>query len=140
MRDLEGRGLKGKRGIFGSVGKMETMVSLEWGGEEGKEAFTGSVAGLVYRWKDARLLATLAAHTGPVFSIFPLQIVADPLPSRTAASESMRCGQGYLTGGKDGSVALWDADFTNCVRRYEVSQALLEEGPPASLRLAKLNR
>ena len=43
--------------------------------------------------------------------------------------------QGFVTGGKDGIVALWDENFSRCLKSYKVTRTGLSPGPPASILL-----
>ena len=43
--------------------------------------------------------------------------------------------QGFVTGGKDGIVALWDENFSRCLKNYRVTRTTLSPGPPASILL-----
>ena len=45
------------------------------------------------------------------------------------------CCQGFVTGGKDGMVALWDENFSRCLKNYKVTRTTLNPGPPASILL-----
>ena len=40
-----------------------------------------------------------------------------------------------MTGGKDGIVALWDENFSRCLKNYRVTRTTLSPGPPASILL-----
>ena len=43
--------------------------------------------------------------------------------------------QGFVTGGKDGIVALWDENFSRCLKNYRVTRTTLSPGPPSSILL-----
>ena len=43
--------------------------------------------------------------------------------------------KGFVTGGKDGVVALWDENFSRCLKNYKVTRTSLSPGPPASILL-----
>ncbi|XP_020620193.1 echinoderm microtubule-associated protein-like 6, partial [Orbicella faveolata] len=43
--------------------------------------------------------------------------------------------QGFVTGGKDGIVALWDENFSRCLKNYRVARTTLSPGPPSSILL-----
>lgn len=43
--------------------------------------------------------------------------------------------QGFVTGGKDGLVALWDENFSRCLKNYKVTRTSLSPGPPSSILL-----
>ncbi|KAG7492916.1 hypothetical protein MATL_G00019970 [Megalops atlanticus] len=104
-----GGGLIFKRGIFGNLGKLETMMSVCYGRSEDL-VFSGAATGDVYIWKDTMLLKTVKAHDGPVFAMYSLD-------------------KGFVTGGKDGVVELWDDMFERCLKTYAIKRAALS---PAS--------
>ncbi|TTD32934.1 Echinoderm microtubule-associated protein-like 6 [Bagarius yarrelli] len=100
-----GGGLIFRRGIFGNLGKQETMMSACYGRSEDL-VFSGATTGDVYIWKDTTLIKTLKAHDGPVFTMCSLD-------------------KGFVTGGKDGIVELWDDMFERCLKTYAIKRAAL---------------
>ncbi|XP_065115366.1 echinoderm microtubule-associated protein-like 6 isoform X2 [Paramisgurnus dabryanus] len=100
-----GGGLTFKRGIFGNLGKQETMMSACYGRSEDL-VFSGATNGDVYIWKDTTLVKTIKAHDGPVFAMCSLD-------------------KGFVTGGKDGVVELWDDMFERCLKTYAIKRASL---------------
>ncbi|XP_028827800.1 echinoderm microtubule-associated protein-like 6 isoform X1 [Denticeps clupeoides] len=100
-----GGGLTFKRGIFGNLGKQETMMSVCYGRAEDL-TFSGATTGDVYVWKDTTLMKTIKAHDGPVFAMCSLD-------------------KGFVTGGKDGVVELWDDMFERCLKTYAIKRATL---------------
>uniref|UniRef100_A0A8C0UQ86 EMAP like 6 n=1 Tax=Cyanistes caeruleus TaxID=156563 RepID=A0A8C0UQ86_CYACU len=100
-----GGGFTSKRGTFGSVGKLETMMSVSYGRVE-ELVFSGAATGDIYIWKETLLLRTVKAHDGPVFAMHALD-------------------KGFVTGGKDGIVALWDDMFERCLKTYAIKRAAL---------------
>lgn len=38
------------------------------------------------------------------------------------------CPQGFVTGGKDGIVALWDDSFERCLKTYAIKRSVLAPG------------
>nr|XP_015828065.2 echinoderm microtubule-associated protein-like 6 isoform X1 [Nothobranchius furzeri] len=100
-----GGGLTFKRGIFGNLGKQETMMSACYGRSEDL-VFSGATNGDVYIWKDTTLIKTIKAHDGPVFAMCSLD-------------------KGFVTGGKDGIVELWDDMFERCLKTYAIKRAAL---------------
>ncbi|XP_042338567.1 echinoderm microtubule-associated protein-like 6, partial [Plectropomus leopardus] len=66
-----GGGLTFKRGIFGNLGKQETMMSACYGRSEDL-VFSGATNGDVYIWRDTTLIKTIKAHDGPVFAMCSL--------------------------------------------------------------------
>ncbi|KAI1896973.1 hypothetical protein AGOR_G00100430 [Albula goreensis] len=104
-----GGGLTFKRGIFGVLGKLETMMSVCYGRSEDL-VFSGAATGDVYIWKDTTLMKTVKAHDGPVFAMYSLD-------------------KGFVTGRKDGVVELWDDMFERCLKTYAIKRLALS---PAS--------
>ncbi|XP_021423987.2 echinoderm microtubule-associated protein-like 6 [Oncorhynchus mykiss] len=100
-----GGGLTFKRGIFGNLGKLETMMSVCYGRSEDL-VFSGSTTGDVYIWRETTLMKTIKAHDGPVFSMCSLD-------------------KGFVTGGKDGVVELWDDMFERCLKTYAIKRSSL---------------
>uniref|UniRef100_A0A673H1Y5 Echinoderm microtubule-associated protein-like 6 n=1 Tax=Sinocyclocheilus rhinocerous TaxID=307959 RepID=A0A673H1Y5_9TELE len=100
-----GGGLTFKRGIFGNLGKHETMMSACYGRSEDL-VFSGATTGDVYIWKDTTLMKSIKAHDGPVFAMCSLD-------------------KGFVTGGKDGVVELWDDMFERCLKTYAIKRAAL---------------
>nr|XP_021335612.1 echinoderm microtubule-associated protein-like 6 [Danio rerio] len=100
-----GGGLTFRRGIFGNLGKQETMMSACYGRSEDL-VFSGATTGDVYIWKDTTLMKSIKAHDGPVFAMCSLD-------------------KGFVTGGKDGVVELWDDMFERCLKTYAIKRAAL---------------
>uniref|UniRef100_UPI003AAE605C echinoderm microtubule-associated protein-like 6 n=1 Tax=Centroberyx gerrardi TaxID=166262 RepID=UPI003AAE605C len=100
-----GGGLTFKRGIFGNLGRQETMMSACYGRSEDL-VFSGATNGDVYIWRDTTLIKTIKAHDGPVFAMCSLD-------------------KGFVTGGKDGVVELWDDMFERCLKSYAIKRAAL---------------
>uniref|UniRef100_A0AAQ4S2U2 EMAP like 6 n=1 Tax=Gasterosteus aculeatus aculeatus TaxID=481459 RepID=A0AAQ4S2U2_GASAC len=103
-----GGGLTFRRGAFRGVGRPETMMSVCYGRSDAL-VFSGGATGDVYIWKEALLLKTVKAHDGPVFAMFSLD-------------------KGFVTGGKDGVVELWDDMFDRCLKTYAIKRAALSPG------------
>ncbi|XP_058847791.1 echinoderm microtubule-associated protein-like 5 isoform X4 [Acipenser ruthenus] len=100
-----GGGLIGRKG---NMGKTETMMCAVYGWTE-EMVFSGTSTGDICIWKDMYLIKTIKAHDGPVFSMHALE-------------------KGFVTGGKDGVVALWDDTFEHCLKTYAVKRAVLAPG------------
>ncbi|XP_041920805.1 echinoderm microtubule-associated protein-like 6 isoform X3 [Alosa alosa] len=105
---IAGGGLTFKRGVFGNLGKPETMMSVCYGRTDDL-VFSGAATGDVFIWKEPVLLKTIKAHDGPVFAMFSLD-------------------KGFVTGGKDGVVELWDDMFERCLKTYAIKRASLSSG------------
>ena len=71
--------------------------------------FSGTCTGDICIWRDMFLVKTVKAHDGPVFSMHALE-------------------KGFVTGGKDGIVALWDDTFERCLKTYAIKRAVLAPG------------
>lgn len=71
---VTGGGFTSKRGTFGNIGKLETMMSVSYGRIEDL-VFSGAATGDIYIWKDILLLKTVKAHDGPVFAMHALDKV-----------------------------------------------------------------
>ncbi|KAM6977453.1 echinoderm microtubule-associated protein-like 6 [Aplochiton taeniatus] len=100
-----GGGLTFKRGIFGTLGRQETMMSVCYGRSE-ELVFSGATNGDVFIWRDTTLVKSIKAHDGPVFAMCSLD-------------------KGFVTGGKDGIVELWDEMFERCLKTYAIKRASL---------------
>ncbi|GAB1295883.1 Echinoderm microtubule-associated protein-like 6 [Apodemus speciosus] len=100
-----GGGFTSKRGSFGSAGKLETMMCVSYGRMEDL-VFSGAATGDIFIWKDVLLLKTVKAHDGPVFAMYALD-------------------KGFVTGGKDGIVELWDDMFERCLKTYAIKRTAL---------------
>lgn len=109
VRLQAGNGFTGKRGVFGSAGKSDTMLSISFG-PDGGVTFTGAQNGGVYVWHGTRLTHVVAnAHAGPVF-------VLKQVAGR------------FVSGGKDGHVKLWDASFAKTHRDFTISSEAVGKG------------
>nr|KAG5687806.1 hypothetical protein BaRGS_005436 [Batillaria attramentaria] len=84
---LSGNTLTPKKGVFGKVGDIQTMLCLAFGADGA--TYSGTLSGDVYIWNENNL-----DRVGPVYTM--------------DSSED-----GFATGGKDGVAKLWDADFKN---------------------------
>uniref|UniRef100_A0A8C4SLW8 EMAP like 5 n=1 Tax=Erpetoichthys calabaricus TaxID=27687 RepID=A0A8C4SLW8_ERPCA len=100
-----GGGLIGRKG---NMGKTETMMCAVYGWTE-EMVFSGTSTGDICIWRDMYLIKTVKAHDGPVFSMHALE-------------------KGFVTGGKDGVVALWDDTFERCLKTYAIKRAVLAPG------------
>ncbi len=76
------KGFAASRGVFGNVGKPETMLCVGFGVESGC-CFTGGGNGQVYCWSDRNLVRVLDAHDGPCFALIRTgQVSMFPVPAR----------------------------------------------------------
>ena len=72
-------------------------------GKSADICYTGIGNGSVYYWLNQKLAKVIEAHKGPLFSILALENWG-----------------GFLTGGKDGIVILWDDQFKKQLKKYSV--------------------
>ena len=96
------------RATYGNVAKLDTMVSLAFGSSV-EICFTGSLGGLIYCWKGNKLERVVQAHSGPCYAIHSLD-------------------RGFVTGGKDGVVNLWDQNFERNLRNYAIHSSSCTRG------------
>eukprot|EP00163_Fabomonas_tropica_P034258 TRINITY_DN93_c0_g1_i1.p1 TRINITY_DN93_c0_g1~~TRINITY_DN93_c0_g1_i1.p1 ORF type:complete len:2052 (-),score=797.91 TRINITY_DN93_c0_g1_i1:729-6884(-) len=101
---LRGNQLIGKKGIFGKNGSIQTIIDTAFGPDG--TCYTGTASGAIYAWKrdpsnkNSPLFKCAGAvareggknHSGPLFGL--------------AATRN-----GFISGGKDGKVLLWDSKF-----------------------------
>ncbi|PIK34378.1 putative echinoderm microtubule-associated protein-like 6 [Apostichopus japonicus] len=95
-----GGGFNSKRGTFGNVGKPDTMMCVTFG-KTAEMTYSGGAIGNIYIWNEFQLIKTFRAHEGPCIAMHSLD-------------------KGFVTGGKDGAVALWDENFERCLKTYPV--------------------
>ncbi|XP_048456030.1 echinoderm microtubule-associated protein-like 5 [Rhincodon typus] len=103
-----GGGLTGRKGCFGNLRKTETIMCVVYGWTD-EMIFSGTSTGDVYIWKDMFIIKRIKAHDGPVFSMHALE-------------------KGFVTGGKDGVVVLWDDSFERCLKTYSIKRSALAPG------------
>ncbi|KAF1375382.1 hypothetical protein PFLUV_G00219450 [Perca fluviatilis] len=88
---LCGNALTPKRGIFGKTGDLQTILCVASAKDD--LTYSGALNGDIYVWKLLNLIRTVqAAHGAGIFSMYS-------------------CEEGFATGGRDGCIRLWDADF-----------------------------
>ena len=95
-----GKGLRASKGSVGKKGKVQTHLSIEFGGPN--VTLTGTSDGSIYAWKGNQLFKVVQAHEGPVFDLNSYDT-------------------SILSGGKDGTPARWRAAFSEagCGRKWE---------------------
>ncbi|XP_033122529.1 echinoderm microtubule-associated protein-like 6 [Anneissia japonica] len=108
-----GGGFTSKRGTFGNVGKLDTMMCVTYG-RSPEMTYSGGANGNVYIWQDVTLTKTVKAHEGPCFAIHSLD-------------------KGFVTGGKDGNVGLWDESFERCLKTFSIKKNNLAQGSKGTL-------
>uniref|UniRef100_UPI00358E5FDC echinoderm microtubule-associated protein-like 5 isoform X4 n=1 Tax=Myxine glutinosa TaxID=7769 RepID=UPI00358E5FDC len=105
---VTGGGLTWRRGEVGSVARCDTMLCAVYGRSDDL-SYSGAASGDVYVWRGVALLRTVKAHDGPIFSLHALE-------------------KGFVTGGKDGMVGLWDDSFERCLKTYAIKRSALAPG------------
>ncbi|CAH1792746.1 unnamed protein product [Owenia fusiformis] len=103
-----GGGFTSNRGTFGNVAKLDTMMCITYG-KSPDLVYTGGGNGKVYIWSGNTLSKAVKAHDGPCFAMHSLD-------------------KGFVTGGKDGMVALWDETFERCLKTYAIKRSSLTPG------------
>ncbi|KAL6040731.1 Echinoderm microtubule-associated protein-like 1, partial [Balamuthia mandrillaris] len=102
--------LKSKKGVFGTKGPIQTISAVSF--NDNGATVSGTVSGDIYIWKDNLLADVIAAH--PKFVIYGIKkIVGDDTYA-------------FISGAKDGSICLWDSDFT-LLKRYEGQDLFLQQ-------------
>ncbi|CAF1543885.1 unnamed protein product, partial [Adineta ricciae] len=113
-----GGGMTSKQGVFGKAsgkqGKQSQMCVVF--GKTADSCITGGSDGCIYIWQLTTLLRKIDnAHQGPIFAIAAVQ------------------DKGYVTGGKNGRVMLWDPEFKKCIKTYELTNSKLAPDSPGRL-------
>ncbi len=103
-----GAGFTSNRGIFGKLSGVENMMCITFG-KTADLCYTGGGNGSIYVWKDDKLVKLIPAHNGPIFSIY--------------AHDQY---EAYVTGGKDGSIILWNSEFSQ-IHKYILNKASLSK-------------
>ena len=104
----KGGGFTSNRGIFGNLSGVENMMCITFG-KTADVCYTGGGNGSIFIWKDQKLLKVIQAHNGPLFAIY-------------AYDQS----EAYVTGGKDGAVILWSAQFAQ-IHKYTINKKSLSK-------------
>ncbi|KAI8515156.1 Echinoderm microtubule-associated protein-like 5 [Branchiostoma belcheri] len=99
-----GNTFKSKRGIFGKVGKMTSMLCAEFGRTE-DDVYSGGANGDIYVWSGNKLVKEVEAHNGPLNSI-------KFIPEKGVV----------VTGGKDGSILQWNDNFERFLKKYNIDR------------------
>lgn len=97
---------------FGKAGTAATMLCVCHSPTDDL-CFSGSDTGLVYIWQGTTLRRSVQAHNGAVCAMYSLRQTKQ---------------QGYVTGGRDGVVTMWDALFEQCLKAFKVEQASMRSG------------
>jgi hypothetical protein len=101
---LQAGGFTSHRGLFKS--KVENILCVVYG-KSADICYTGSGSGSVFHWKGQSIEKKIEkAHDGSIHSIYALDR-----------------WEGFITGGKDGSIVLWNDQFTNQLKKYTIDKA-----------------
>ncbi|XP_074647902.1 echinoderm microtubule-associated protein-like 6 [Tubulanus polymorphus] len=108
-----GGGFTSKRGTFGTVAKLDTMLCVTYG-KDAETCYSGGANGEVYVWQNNTVTRTIKAHEGPCFAMHCLD-------------------RGFVTGGKDGIIGLWDETFERSLKTYAIKRSSLTPGSKGTL-------
>ena len=89
---LIGNTLKKEKGIFGKIKEIQTMFCLAFSSEKDVH-YAGTMNGQIMVWKANKLDEIIPVSEGS--SIFAISSLSD----------------GFVTGGKDGTIRTWDTNF-----------------------------
>ena len=98
---MKGASLTSKRGVFGKAGKAVTMLCCVFS-KTSDHCISGGENGMVYIWAGSNLKSCVQAHSGAIHAVIALD-------------------KGFVTGGKDAKVILWDDTFENQLKTYSLS-------------------
>ena len=74
LRCVVGGGFTSKRGTFGNVAKLDSMLCVTYG-RTPDVCYTGGSSGAIYVWVGLTLSKTIKAHEGPCFATHSLEKV-----------------------------------------------------------------
>ena len=74
MLHVAGGGFTSKRGTFGNVAKLDSMMCVAFG-KSADVAYTGGGNGSIYEWGGTSLRKAIKAHEGPCFAMHSLDKV-----------------------------------------------------------------
>ncbi|XP_071162130.1 echinoderm microtubule-associated protein-like 6 [Mytilus edulis] len=97
-----GGGFTSVRGTLGKVAKLCDMLCIAYG-KAADICYSGGSDGNVFVWNGTTLQKTVKAHEGPLFAMHSLD-------------------KGFVTGGKDGVVGLWNDQFEQCLKTYSIKK------------------
>ncbi|KAK7103893.1 echinoderm microtubule-associated protein-like 6 [Littorina saxatilis] len=108
-----GGGFTSNRGTVGKIAKLGDMLCVSYG-KTADVCFSGGSDGNVFIWNGVSLQKVVKAHEGPVFAMHSLD-------------------KGFVTGGKDGMIGLWDDQFERCLKTYGIKKEAVAEGSKGML-------
>ncbi|KAK3717333.1 hypothetical protein QZH41_011562 [Actinostola sp. cb2023] len=99
---------------FGKAGTAATMLCVCHSPIDDL-CFSGSDNGTVYVWQGTTLRRTVQAHKGAVCAMYSI-------------CQSKNEVGGYVTGGRDGVVVMWDKYFEHCLKAFKVENSVMNPG------------
>jgi microtubule-associated protein-like 6 len=111
---LNGRNVKGQRGLFGDMGKVQPQLCCASASQavQGRAAVvSGTVGGHIYVWDGRKLCKAIKAH-------------------QRCCNALYSCAAGLVSGGKDGLIKLWDNSLA-FVHMYDLMEAAIPPYNPA---------
>ncbi|XP_065069605.1 echinoderm microtubule-associated protein-like 6 [Rhopilema esculentum] len=118
---VDGKKIVKRTATFGKAGELGDMLCVCHSPYE-HLCYTGSSTGEIYVWQGSTFRKRMPAHKGPVYAMFALLQSDD---------------KGFVSGGKDGVVVLWDEMFSQPLRAFQIETSkfppgtiLLHEKPP----------
>ncbi|GBG25699.1 Echinoderm microtubule-associated protein-like 1 [Hondaea fermentalgiana] len=101
FHELRGRNVLTRRGLLGKKGKLQVFYSIAWAGTR---AVVSTADGHLYAFEGRTLHQSVKGHEGAVLCVYS-------------------CGEGLVSGGKDGFVRMWTPGL-EMKAQFEVSQGL----------------
>jgi len=108
--DVDGRALKSKPGIIGTMGKKQTFLSATY---VHKDAFVGCASGEIYKFSNRRVVKVIQAHG-----------INEPVNSLRFCHES----GGVISGGRDGLVIVFDRSLKQVGGAIDMAEDLDGDG------------
>eukprot|EP00794_Sanderia_malayensis_P008064 gene8064-8927_t len=119
--NIEGSKILKRTATFGKAGELGDMLCVCHSPYE-QLCYTGSSTGEIYVWQGSTFRKRMPAHKGPVYAMFAI-LQSDE--------------KGFVSGGKDGVVVLWDEMFSQPLRAFQIETSkfppgtiLLHDRPP----------
>ncbi|CAB4035433.1 echinoderm microtubule-associated -like 6 [Paramuricea clavata] len=97
---------------YGKAGQVSSMLCVCHSPHDDL-CFAGADNGEIYVWQGTTLRRTIKGHKGAVYAMYAL---------RNTAKE------GFVTGGKDGVVVVWDTFFEHCLKAFRVERTVMNYG------------
>ncbi|XP_065657214.1 echinoderm microtubule-associated protein-like 6 [Hydra vulgaris] len=100
----------------GKPGELTDMLCICHSPQEDL-CYTGAASGEIYVWQGSTYRKAIPAHKGPVYAIFAILQSKD---------------KGFVSGGKDGVVVVWDEMFSQALRAFKIETS---QFPPGTILL-----